>query len=555
LASHRRVLEMLCLGMVAGMALCASVWGQEPPAEPGQPSAETKQPSPRAKEPSPAAANAKQDRDPAQRPPAPRRLPGAMPIGPVGKALIVRLEGPITPLSHASFLRRLDEAKARKPDLLIVLVDSPGGFFEESQSLAHRLRDVDWARTVAYVPDKALSGAAICCLGCDEIIMHPDARLGDVGVIGYDPATEAFRYVPEKLTSDFVTAMRALAEAKGRPPALVEKMILKDVEVFHVRHKQTGEETFLTDREIQASPQPDQWQKLPAILEGEKGRFLTLTGTRAVELHLAAATVRDFDELKQRYQLRDEPQVLEHTWVDTLVYVLNHPLVIGLLFVVGLVAMYIEFQAPGTAVGGLLAALCFSLFFWSQWMGGTAGALEVLLFIGGVVFLGVELFVTPGFGVLGIGGGLLIVVSLIMASQRVVIPQTTYDLIMLRNGLLTLVGAGVAFFVIVRLMRQRIGQQSVFRKLVLEPPAPEVLTAPSALPRMQATAPVADQVLAEIAAGQRGTAVTQLRPAGKARFGVRHVDVSALDGVFIAPGRSVEVVGRQGNVLIVREVS
>ena len=47
--------------------------------------------------------------------------------------------------------------------------------------IAERLKDLGWARTVAFVPREALSGAALFALACDEIVLAPDARFGDAG--------------------------------------------------------------------------------------------------------------------------------------------------------------------------------------------------------------------------------------------------------------------------------------------------------------------------------------------------------------------------------------
>ena len=53
------------------------------------------------------------------------------------------------------------------------------------------------------------------------------------------------------------------------------------------------------------------------------------------------------------------------------------------------------------SVGGLIALLCFALFFWSRFLGGTAGWLEVVLFVSGMTFLLAEIFVIPGTGIAG----------------------------------------------------------------------------------------------------------------------------------------------------------
>ena len=54
------------------------------------------------------------------------------------------------------------------------------------------------------------------------------------------------------------------------------------------------------------------------------------------------------------------------------------------------------------------------------------------------------------------------------------------------------------------------------------------------------------------AVGERGTAVTPLRPAGKVRFGANLVDVVA-DGSYVEADETVQVVERSNNRIVVRK--
>ncbi|NUQ63558.1 MAG: peptidase, partial [Pirellulales bacterium] len=290
--------------------------------------------------------------------------------------VVIRFDGMITSMREQYLYRKLEEAKRRGADLVVLEIDSPGGQLQESLAIAQKLGALDWAYTVAYVPREALSGAAIAALGANEIVMGPKARMGDAGPI-FLAEDFLFRHAPEKIRSDLARQMRDLAEARGRAPALAEAMVDMDLVVYHVKNKQTGKEAYLSDHEIQASDRPDDWEKIKPVLESREGHFLEVNGRRAVELGLAEATASSREEVARRYGLDGNLPVLEATFVDTAVYELNRPLVTGLLFVVGLVALYIEFSAPGISIGGLTAGLCFTLFFWSRFMGGTAGWLEV----------------------------------------------------------------------------------------------------------------------------------------------------------------------------------
>jgi len=459
------------------------------------------------------------------------------------RGALIRFEGPITPWLEYYLDCKLRTAKQKGADLVIIEIDSPGGLVEESLNIATRLRDLDWAHTVAYIPEQALSGAAFVALGCDEIIMGPNAKLGDAGVIEPD-AQFQFQYVPEKIRTHLVAEARDLAAAKGRPPALAEAMVDKDLVVYRVKNRQSGKETFLSDKEIQSDKDPGQWEKINPVQESLGDSFLEVNGTRAVELGLAQGTVSSRADLQRRYRPRGELLVFQYTGVDTAVYILNSPWVTGLLFVVGLVALYIELSAPGIGLGGLTAALCFAIFFWSRFLGGTADLLDVILFVAGVAFLLVELFVLPGFGVAGLSGILLILASLILASQTFVIPQTREDWAQLTGTLLVILVSGLAFSVAAYLLSRHFGSLPLLSRLVLVPP-----NSPGS--DKGAGAPGGGQSAVQV--GSRGVAVSLLRPAGKARFGKQYVDV-VTEGEFITKGSEVEILEIHGNRVVVGEV-
>ncbi len=467
------------------------------------------------------------------------------------RAVLIRFEGTISPLLEQFLYRKLKVAESENADLVIVEIDSPGGFVESSFNIAHRLRDLDWAHTIAFVPREALSGAAIVALGCDEIIMRPDAVLGDAGPIflGEDAL---FRHAPEKVRSDLARKIRDLAAAKHRPPALAEAMVDMDLVVYHVKHRQTGAESFMSDAELESSNNADIWEKGKPVIESRKEHFLEVNGERAIELQLGEGNAADRDELKQLLGLAEDPLVLESSGMDTAVFVLNLPIVTGLLFVIGMIALYIEFSAPGISIGGLISVLCFALFFWSRFLGGTAEVLEVILFLLGVVFIAVEVFVIPGFGVAGIAGSLLILVSLIRACQGFWIPETGRELDTFATSLLVLACSGGASVVAAMALSRYFDVLPVFGRLVLKPQQAESSaeaesSGDKSVPVNQPSSPFGVDI------GDWGVALSPLRPSGKASFGDRYLDVIT-DGSYVDNGRQVRIIEIQGNRIVVREV-
>jgi membrane-bound serine protease (ClpP class) len=472
----------------------------------------------------------------------------AQPVRRFNKAVLIRFEGEINPLLEQFIYRKLDVAKEQGADLVIIEIDSPGGYLDASLNLADRFLGLDWAHTVAFVPREALSGGAIAALGCNEIVMAPDAHLGDAGPI-FMGEDALFRHAPEKLRSELALRIRDLAEATGRPPALAEAMVDMDLVVYRVRNENTGEETFLSDHEIESSDDPDAWKKLKPVQESREKHFLTVTGRRAVELKLADATVSNRGELKQRYGIEGELVILEPTSVDTAVTILNVPFVTGLLLLIGLIALYVEFSAPGLGAGGLVAAICFTLFFWSRFLGGTAVWLEVLLFALGVGFLLIEIFVTPGFGFAGITGMTLIIVSLVMAGQSFTIPTTTRELNTSLQGMVVIVGAGFAFIFAAFGVSRYFGTVPVVGWLRLD--LPERNNGDANRDGKQISSDGANRF--PVGVGDWGVAESPLRPAGKAIFGDDFLDV-VTDGSFVDKGTQVRVIQLSGNRVVVRAI-
>jgi membrane-bound serine protease (ClpP class) len=290
------------------------------------------------------------------------------------------------------------------------------------------------------------------------------------------------------------------------------------------------------------------------VLESREGSFLEVNGRRAVELTLAEGNANSRQQLQQRLGLAEPPQVIKPSGVDTAVYILNWPWVTGLLFVVGLVALYVEVSTPGLGLGGLVSLLCFALFFWSRFLGGTAEVLEIVLFLTGLAFLAVEIFVLPGFGVAGITGLLLMLAGILMASQTFLIPETKREWEVFGTSVLVLSCSAVVFVSAAAFLSRHFGSLPIFNRLILQPAAPDA--APRAATSTDPNKPL--PVLAPdnpygVDVGDWGLALSPLRPSGKARFGDRYLDVLT-DGDFVERGRQVRIVEIQGSRIVVRDV-
>jgi membrane-bound serine protease (ClpP class) len=487
----------------------------------------------------------KQDTDPLTAPTADPQLaePGFARVG------VIEIKGEITVALSRYFFNRLEKARQSNVDLLIVEIDSPGGLRDVSLKIASELAKTGWARTVAFVPQQAISGGALIALGCDEMIVADRASLGNIGEIAFDPNEMAWRLIRPKVESSLGHDARQLAELKNRPADLVEAFIDKDIVVYR-REKPDGSWEFRQLLPEDPNGPDPSWEMVP---ETKPERFLTLSGKRAVELQLAQGLADDRQQLLARYGVDPSGiQVYRYTGNDTMVHLLNTPFITGLLIVIGLIALYIEFSSPGLGAGGLIAGLCMLLFFWSRYLGGTAGWLEILLFASGLVFLMMELFVIPGFGVSGIIGMILMFFSVVLASQNFTVPSNVDQWNQTINSLLVLMVSMSVFGIAAMLISRYYGSIPMLNRLVLEPPVGSPMEA-SVVGRATGLKKPEPVVHPVVSVGDWGVTESLLRPAGRARFAGNSVDVIS-DGGFVDPGQQVRVVRIQGNVVTVTEV-
>ncbi len=462
------------------------------------------------------------------------------------RALIIDFDGPIFGSRHAYLSNRLRRARQTGVDLVIIRLTSPGGLLEESLDLSRQLSQVDWATTVAYIPKEAISGGAIIALGCDRIYMNPRALIGDAGPIVLGP-NGMFEHAEEKTVSYASRAIRGVAEAKNRPGAIAEAMVDRKLKVIRATEKQSGNVEYFTAQELDDPTVTERFDVGAAIPEAGENRFLTVAGSRAVELQLAEGVFDSEADLLAALTIERQSQT-RMNWIDSTVYLLNRPWLTGLVLFVALVALYIELAAPGISVAGLTSLACFGLFFWSHAIGGTSGWLEVLIFTLGVICFIVELFVVPGSGIFGLSGILLVLLALIMATQDFFLPDTKVQWEQFQMNTLIIFGSvtvvGILFVAQLLLLDSLPGMKRFQLR------APETYGAATVTTELLAKS-ATDVDLPQV--GEQGLAESVLRPSGKVLFGRQLIDV-VTEGDYLDPGTSVEVIRREGNRIVVRKI-
>lgn len=281
-----------------------------------------------------------------------------------------------------------------------------------------------------------------------------------------------------------------------------------------------------------------------------EGELLTLTASEAMREYgdplsplLGKGIYESVEELldarfgEGQYEIRDfhlsySEEIAK--WMSTFA-----PALMG----IGLLLLFLEFKTPGFGIFGIGGIVLIAIFFASQYIAGLAGNEAILFFVLGVILVLVELFFFPGSIVFGLAGLGLIFGSLMWAMVDIW-PNEPIDFSpdMFVEPLVNMI-FGVAIAVCGALLFGRFFHGSFLeRRLVLA----ESAGGSSATIRAER-----ESTLPSV--GVKGVAVTDLFPSGRVEIGgTRYEARSALNS--IDKGAVVRVVKSSDFSLIVEEV-
>jgi membrane-bound serine protease (ClpP class) len=454
------------------------------------------------------------------------------------RAYRIEVNGTLDAGRLASLQRRIQTALRQGANVLILQLACSGGNTVDMGSAAEFLRTLKGedgpVMTIAYVPPGVSLGAGtFLALGCRQIVLAASAVLGDF---------ESLQDLPEEQLQPKREMLVALARQQGYPPLLFQATLDRHLELYKGRTR-SGRWQLLTAEEKAADdqkpPGQQRWQE-KVRLPHAPGTFLKIDAALAKDLGVALwSDVESAEELNRRYDLH-HVTVFRDDWLDRVAEFFREPVVNLLLLMIGMASLVLALKMPGLGVPEVLAGLCFVLFFWSHSFVGQFTMLAVLLFLLGLVLIGLEIFIMPGLGVTGISGVLLVVLSLVLVTLEH-LPRTSEDwgqlALRLTTFLLSMLGALATAF----LLAWYLPHIPYARRIILAPPGtPEE-------EEVEASEPPPTIALL----GQVGEAVTPLRPAGKARFGEEFVDVVS-EGDYIPPGSRVQVIEVEGNRVVVK---
>lgn len=451
---------------------------------------------------------------------------------------IVEVRGAIDAGKVQSLRRRIKHALSRNANLIVLQLESEAGDYRDVAGLAEELRtlkdnNLQPVRTIAWVPPgKSLGAATFLALGCSEVLMGENSSLG------------AFAYLRPEERGTVSEMLLPLARSQGYPVALFQATLDPKLTLVRVRPKTDANAPMLLVplEEFQADQKnaAPRWNSFGVVAAAKNG-LLRITPELAREFQLVGAS--DIDTragLETSLGLQaDKVRVSRDDFLDQVAEFFREPLVNVALIMLGIAGLILEMKLPGTTVPGTIAAICFVLFFWAYSYVGEFTTLAVLLFVLGLIMIGVEIFVIPGFTFVGLTGILLVIGSLGLVTldrwpatshewQSLGVTLGTFGLSMVA----AVIGAIVATYYLPSI--------PYANRMILAPPSEE-----SAFEKQK-------QPPARLL-GAIGVSVTTLRPAGKGQFGDDFLDVIA-EGDYVEPGKRLQIIEIEGNRIVVKEI-
>ena len=282
----------------------------------------------------------------------------------------IRLDQNIDKAAQRLVVLGLEKAGEAEADYVLLDIDTYGGAVDAADSIRSAILRYD-RPVIAYVNMQAASAGALISIACDSIYMKTGSSIGAATVVD-----QSGKVMPDKYQSFMRGMMRSTAEAKGRDPHIAESMV-------------------------------------------DTANVLSLTPSEAIRLGYCEGVCESELEVVEAV-IGDKAFVIKNmdddmTLLDKLIQLLLNPLLQSIFMMMIVGGIFVEIRTPGIGLPLLTAIIGALLYFAPGYLGHLVSYWEIILFIAGLLLIGLEIFVIPGFGVAGITGIIAVVVSLAFA--------------------------------------------------------------------------------------------------------------------------------------------
>jgi membrane-bound serine protease (ClpP class) len=331
--------------------------------------------------------------------------------------LELKIDDQISPASAEVIISAIDQAERVNASVLIITLNTPGGLDTSMREIISRM-DSSRVPIVVYVAPSGARGASagfIILIAADVAAMAPGTATGAAHPVLAD-GREMDKTMAEKIVNDAAAFLRSHAASRGRDAQAAESAI---------RESKSFTEHEALDKHLIEIIARDEGDLLAQL----EGRTVTRVDGSKVVLHTADETLVAF-----------KPSLRQ-----LLLMALADPRIAFILFAIGALCVYFEFQHPGAIVPGVVGTLAVVLALYGFHM------LPINLLGVVLILVAIGLFVLEakvgGFGVIALGG---IVAAVIGSLILINFPYPEMRL-PLRLVLAVVIPFGVIFTFILRL--------------------------------------------------------------------------------------------------------
>jgi membrane-bound serine protease (ClpP class) len=417
---------------------------------------------------------------------------------------VFEMKSDIDPRMNRKVRLALEEANRIEADLIIIHMDTYGGAVKDADDIRTMILESK-IPIYSFIDKDAASAGALISIACDSIYMAPGASIGAATVVVGGSGEAA----PDKYQSYMRSMMRSTAEARGRDPKIAEAMVDEKLEVEGV---------------------------------SKAGEVVTFTVSEAIANNFCEGQVSSIDDLLAQQGKSDyEIVYYEPSAIEDVIALFLNPVVSGFLILIIFAGIYFELQTPGIGFPLLASAIAIILYFIPYYLTGLATNWEIAVFIIGVVFLLVEIFVLPGFGVFGILG----IVGILAGLTLGMVPNDAFDFTFVASGklfsaLLTVILAAILATVLIFTLTPKVNEWKAFSSISLAT-------------TQQSTEGYTSTSYSNSLVGQEGIAHTRLMPSGKILVEDEVYDAYSR-GEFIDRGEKVKIISAEGTSLKVKKI-
>ncbi len=273
----------------------------------------------------------------------------------------------------------LREAKNRNSQAIILLLDTPGGGLRETFEIWELIRG-STKPVIGYVYPQgsaAWSAGTFILIGTHVAAMAENTIIGSAQPV--EISFEGTRTINDSKTINALVArLQERADIFGRNRTIVGEFITKNLNLNETLAFEYGVIEFVSD-------------SIDSLLED-------ITGT-IVNTSSGLTTLNTKNAERIIYSPSFKIQILK---------LISNPILTSLLLVLGIIALIIGIQSPGfgAEVFGVIAILLSLI-----GSGFNVSTLGLFFIVIGCLLLIVELLVLPGFGVVGIGGVICLIIG------------------------------------------------------------------------------------------------------------------------------------------------